>query len=155
MIRSYFYYYFQADLRLIGSGALSDDISRNLTSEVSGPIILQIHKIKNAATPSTKQHNPSPGKRLLRIQLTDGLVHVSAVELEGPLRNFRYAWNLLPSSFYVVAILDFVAFDPVLHGLPCVTGRGSIGCLHVAPVRVHPICTICTGKAQCYVWYVL
>lgn len=91
--------------------ALSEDISRNLVSEIKGPIVLQIQRVKNIAVPSTKQHNPSPSRRLLRVQLTDGHVHVSAVEFEGPINNLRYAESLccglLSSVPYVVT------FDPI------------------------------------------
>ena len=76
----------------MGSGVLSEDISRNLLSEVSGPVVLQIQKIKNVATPSTKQYDPSPSKRLLKLQLTDGRVHVTGVEFEGPVNSLRYEW---------------------------------------------------------------
>lgn len=86
----------------MGTGALSEDISRNLTSEVNGPIVLQIQKVKNIAVPSRQQHDPSPSKRLLRLQLTDSHVLVSAVEFNGPINNLRYVQNsccdILPSS---------------------------------------------------------
>lgn len=79
----------------MGAGVLSEDISRNLVNEVSGPIVLQIQKIKNVATPSTKQYDPSPSKRLLKLQLTDGRVHayVTAVEFDGAINNVRYVWR--------------------------------------------------------------
>ena len=89
------------DLRSIGAGALSEDISRNLINEVSGPIVLQIQKIKNVAVPSTQQYNPSPSNRLLRLQLTDGNVHVPAVEFEVPVNNLRYDKNSCHISAFI------------------------------------------------------
>lgn len=57
--------------------------------QVKGPIVLQIQKVKNVALPSTKQYHPSPSRRLLRLQLTDGHVYCSAVETEGAVDSLR------------------------------------------------------------------
>ena len=57
--------------------------------QVEGPIVLQVQKVKNVAVPSSKQHLPSPSRRLLRLQLTDGHVYCSAVETGGAVDTLR------------------------------------------------------------------
>lgn len=52
-------------------------------------LVLQIQRVKNVAVPSEKQHNPSPSKRLLRLQLSDGHMSISAAEIEGPIERLR------------------------------------------------------------------
>lgn len=59
----------------------------------NSPLILQIQKVKNVAVPSDKQHNPSPSKRLLRLQLTDGHITISATEIDGPVEKLRSVEN--------------------------------------------------------------
>ena len=84
--------FFQLDLRSIGAPGVSSDVARNLEHSLEGqPLVLQLQKVKNVAVPSTKQLLPSPSKRLLRLQLTDGHTTLSAVETEGPQRGLRYA----------------------------------------------------------------
>ncbi len=59
------------------------------THRVDGPIVLQVQRVKNVAVPSNKQHDPSPSKRLLRLQLSDGHTHIGAAEIEGPIEKLR------------------------------------------------------------------
>ena len=82
--------YLQSDLRSIGARSLPTDIARSMDSRVTGPKILQIQKVKNVAVSSTKQQNPSLSKRLIRLQLTDGKVNISAIEIEGAIDKLRY-----------------------------------------------------------------
>ncbi len=71
------------DLRSIGDQLLPGDVIHSQTGEVKGPCVLQMQRIKNVAVSSTKQHLPSPSKRLLRLQLTDGKEYISALETDG------------------------------------------------------------------------
>ena len=57
--------------------------------QLQGPLVLQLQKVKNVAVPSSKQHQASPNKRLLRLLLTDGHTSLSAVETEGPVEKLR------------------------------------------------------------------
>ena len=61
-----------------------------MNGEVKGQMVLQIQRVKNVAVPSTKQHLPSPNRRLLRLQVTDGQEYISAVESDGAIDKLRY-----------------------------------------------------------------
>ncbi len=77
------------DLRTVGGHSLPVDAIRSLTGKVVGPLVLQIQKVKNVAMPSTKQHLPSPNRRMLRLQLTDSGEYMSAIESDGPIDKLR------------------------------------------------------------------
>ncbi len=79
----------QMDLRSIGDQSLSAEVVRSQTGEVMGQCVLQIQRVKNVAMPSTKQHLPSPSKRMLRFQLTDGKEYVNAIETDGHIDKLR------------------------------------------------------------------
>ena len=81
------------DLRSIAEPSLPPDINRKRQHMIEGPLVLQVHKVKNAAVPSSKQHDSSSIKRLLRLQLTDGHAYISAIELEGPIPKLRFAFT--------------------------------------------------------------
>ena len=83
------YVYLQMDLRSIGAPSLPAMGSKR-RQQVAGPLILQIQKVKNVAVPSSKQ-NSQTSKRFLRVELTDGQKNISAMELEGPIGQLRYA----------------------------------------------------------------
>uniref|UniRef100_T1IY32 Tudor domain-containing protein 3 n=1 Tax=Strigamia maritima TaxID=126957 RepID=T1IY32_STRMM len=69
------------DLRDIGAKFLPDDINKGKVESITGNCILQIQKIRNVAAPkANEESNVAP--RLLKLQLTDGHVNCSALELE-------------------------------------------------------------------------
>ncbi|XP_065886485.1 tudor domain-containing protein 3-like isoform X2 [Dysidea avara] len=68
------------DLRAIGSKCLSDTIPRGVPQEVQSPVILQVQKIINIASPSCQQNEG--GTRLLKLQLTDGYIYCNALEIK-------------------------------------------------------------------------
>ena len=53
--------------------------------------MLQVQRVRNVAVPSNKQFSGGSGRRLLRVQLTDGRVTVAGVEIEGGIPNLRSA----------------------------------------------------------------
>ena len=99
----------QRDLREIGKPVLPEFASRNGTGEVysitysspnpilitniliqlSGPVIVQVQRLKNVGVPTAKQHSDAVSKRLLRLQLTDGHAHCNAIEIDGPIPGLR------------------------------------------------------------------
>lgn len=85
----------QLDLR--GNNAeptLSEQICHGGPHKINNfPLVLQIQRVKNVAVPSGKQHDPSPNRRLLRLQLTDGHVTISATEIDGPIEKLRCVVN--------------------------------------------------------------
>ena len=54
-------------------------------------MVLQVQRVRNVAVPSNKQFSGGSGRRLLRVQLTDGRVTVAGVEIEGGIPNLRSA----------------------------------------------------------------
>lgn len=67
------------DLVDIGEGGLPEDVSRNKVESITGPVVVQIQKIRNVAAPkSNPESDHSP--RLLRLHLTDGTSYCSAVQ---------------------------------------------------------------------------
>lgn len=57
--------------------------------------MLQIQKIRNVAAPNLKQDVESTKNRLLRLQLTDGHVHCSAIEFKGIIPGLKYVLHVL------------------------------------------------------------
>lgn len=76
------------DLRVIGAPSLPA-IGGKKRQQLAGPLILQLHKVKNVAVSPSKQNSQS-SRRFLRLELTDGHSYVSAVELQGPIEQLRY-----------------------------------------------------------------
>lgn len=67
------------DLADIGEGGLPEDVSRNKVDSVTGPVVVQIQKIRNVAAPKSNQESDySP--RLLRLHLHDGTSYCSAIQ---------------------------------------------------------------------------
>ena len=58
--------------------------------------MLQVQRVRNVALPSTKQFSSGSGRRLLRVQLSDGRLSLSGVEMEGAIAGLRS----LPSISY-------------------------------------------------------
>ena len=61
--------------------------------QLSGPVIVQVQRLRNVGVPSTKQHSDAVSKRLLRLQLTDGHTHCNAIEIDGPISGLRYVFE--------------------------------------------------------------
>lgn len=78
---------------------------------MTGPIVLQIQKVKNVAVPSTKQHNPSSAKRLMRLQLTDGKVSISAVETEGAIDKLKCVIICCFVCLFALLSLRFIGYS--------------------------------------------
>ncbi|XP_075544454.1 tudor domain-containing protein 3-like [Dermacentor variabilis] len=67
------------DLADIGEGGLPEDVSRNKVDSITGPVVVQIQKIRNVAAPkSNPESDHSP--RLLRLHLYDGTSYCSAIQ---------------------------------------------------------------------------
>ncbi|KAH7968541.1 hypothetical protein HPB52_009553 [Rhipicephalus sanguineus] len=67
------------DLADIGEGGLPEDVSRNKVDSITGPVVVQIQKIRNVSAPkSNPESDHSP--RLLRLHLYDGTSYCSAIQ---------------------------------------------------------------------------
>ena len=53
-------------------------------------MVLQIQKVSNVAVPTSKHHDDSCKKRLLKLQLTDGHNYYHAIEYGSPIPHLRY-----------------------------------------------------------------
>uniref|UniRef100_A0A1X7UYY3 RecQ mediated genome instability protein 1 OB-fold domain-containing protein n=1 Tax=Amphimedon queenslandica TaxID=400682 RepID=A0A1X7UYY3_AMPQE len=74
------------DLRKIGKKSLPE-LSKN--REINGKLVLQIQKVSNVAVPTSKHHDDSCKKRLLKLQLTDGHNYCHAIEYGSPIPHLR------------------------------------------------------------------
>lgn len=72
---------FQFDLKKIGCGALSSDLSKSKTDFIKGNVIVQITKLKNVSAPKSDQ-NSHKSPRLLKLTLTDGKNTFFALEMK-------------------------------------------------------------------------
>jgi hypothetical protein len=74
------------DLRHIAAGSLPEGINRGQPAEFTGPLVLQLQRIKDVSKSVASQKDTSQssgsGRRLLRVYVTDGKSHVSAVEIK-------------------------------------------------------------------------
>eukprot|EP00112_Aurelia_sp_Birch-Aquarium-sp1_P016890 Seg3865.2 transcript_id=Seg3865.2/GoldUCD/mRNA.D3Y31 product="Tudor domain-containing protein 3" protein_id=Seg3865.2/GoldUCD/D3Y31 len=69
------------DIRQIGKQILPADINKGKDSEINGPIVLQIQKVRNVSAPTTKEDS-SFAPRMLKFTLTDGVITCSGIEIE-------------------------------------------------------------------------
>uniref|UniRef100_V5IHC2 Putative tudor domain protein n=1 Tax=Ixodes ricinus TaxID=34613 RepID=V5IHC2_IXORI len=67
------------DLVDIGEGGLSEDVTRNKVETMTGPVVVQIQKVRNVSAPKS---NPEAdhSQCLLRLHLTDGTSYCSAIQ---------------------------------------------------------------------------
>merc|ERR1711962_361010 len=70
------------DLRQIGARSLPEDINGGKVTVIKGPIVLQIQKIRNIAAPTINEES-THAPRMLKLNLTDGVTHCVAVEMEN------------------------------------------------------------------------
>lgn len=69
------------DLTEIGEGGLPEDVVRNRVESFSGPVVVQIQKVRNVSAPKSNPESESAPK-LLRVQLTDGTSYCSGLQWE-------------------------------------------------------------------------
>ncbi|XP_035681505.1 tudor domain-containing protein 3-like [Branchiostoma floridae] len=67
------------DLRSIGEKFLPEDISRGGSSELIGPCVLQVTKVRNVSAPKANEES-GHAPRMLKVQMTDG--HTTCIGLE-------------------------------------------------------------------------
>ncbi|CAH1268515.1 TDRD3 [Branchiostoma lanceolatum] len=67
------------DLRSIGEKFLPEDISRGGSSELIGPCVLQVTKVRNVSAPKANEES-GHAPRMLKVQMTDG--HTTCLGLE-------------------------------------------------------------------------
>lgn len=67
------------DLVDIGEGGLSEDVTRNKVETMTGPVVVQIQKVRNVSAPKSNQESDH-SECLLRLHLTDGTSYCSAIQ---------------------------------------------------------------------------
>ncbi|KAI8507595.1 tudor domain-containing protein 3 [Branchiostoma belcheri] len=67
------------DLKSIGEKFLPEDISRGGSSELIGPCVLQVTKVRNVSAPKANEES-GHAPRMLKVQMTDG--HTTCIGLE-------------------------------------------------------------------------
>ncbi|XP_064481508.1 tudor domain-containing protein 3-like isoform X2 [Ornithodoros turicata] len=69
------------DLTEISEGGLPEDVVRNRVDTVSGPVVVQVQKVRNVSAPKSNPESEFAPK-LLRLQITDGSSYCSALQWE-------------------------------------------------------------------------
>ena len=77
----------------------ADFIMQLFPSQITGPIVLQIQKIRNISAPVAREDS-SVAPRMLRIVLNDGVINCTALELE-PIQSIRYHITLSNSQSFL------------------------------------------------------
>ncbi|CAN8006328.1 unnamed protein product, partial [Ixodes hexagonus] len=67
------------DLVDIGEGGLSEDVTRNKVETMTGPVVVQIQKVRNVSAPKSNPESDH-SQSLLRLHLTDGTSYCSAIQ---------------------------------------------------------------------------
>ena len=97
------------DLRNIGERFFPENINSGQVKSIQGPVVVQIQKIRNVSAPTINQDSQG-APRMLKLNLTDGVVHCVAIEFQsiGVLKL-----NLVPGTKICLVGKDI----PMSHGV--------------------------------------
>ena len=70
------------DLRNISQRYFPENINSGQVKSIQGPIVVQLQKIRNVSAPTINQDSQG-APRMLRLNLTDGVIHCVAIEYQS------------------------------------------------------------------------
>lgn len=97
------------DLRHICEKYLPENINSGQVESITGPVVLQIQKIRNVSAPMAIQESQG-SPRMIKLNLTDGITHCVAIEFQ-PIPSLKL--GLCPGTKLRISGSNI----PVVHGI--------------------------------------